>query len=564
MLKQITHLMFSLVLVFGFIGCGDSSNNKDDTTSPTITLSCDDSPSNEDDTTPPVITLKGNPTVTIEQGKKYTDAGATAKDDVDGVVEVIVSGSVDTSKVGTYTITYTATDEAGNEATKTRKVKVILSVTLDWQYPYKNILHTGEDENSYGSSSNTATKSWKNSENFKDIKLGDVTGDGKIDIIGLTDSGLKIFDENGNQQGLTISTHDGANYLILEDVDGDNVFEMIVGSKKESTTLSVKIYKYDGSVYKTFTRNGRYDFFLMKPIAYLGNNRLVIEYDSGYSMEPRGYSMWDISTSTELWYYDVGPDTAWNVSIADINNDGLKELVGDVFSGHNGATGSGYSGNGTITTDGDLYTIVINENGEEIFTKILGADFLGNNIYGDSSGSNGRGHHTFADMNGDGDIEIIAFVGHDTTYYQGTSHIKILDNSGTELYSTAVGYNAFYGRSYIIADLDNDGKKEIIVDANELNKFLIYDHELNLITSLENTNYYPILASDIDGDGKKEIIVKDGKKLHALSLDSSIINKKWSLNFSSNVLDCLVSNIDSDDKAELIVKTNDSLYRFDM
>ena len=517
-----------------------------------------------DDTTPPVITLKGKPTVTIEQGTKYTDAGATAKDDVDGVVEVTTSGSVDTSKVGTYTITYTATDEAGNEATKTRKVKVILLATLNWQYPYKNILHTGEDENSYGLSNSTATQSWKNSENFKDIKLGDVTGDGKIDIVGLTDSGLKIFDENGNQQGSTISTHDGANYLILEDVDGDNVFEMIVGSEKESSTLSVKIYKYDGSVYKTFTRNGGYDFYLMKPIAYLGNNHLIIEYNSGYSMEPRGYSMWDISTSTELWYYDIGPSTPNNISIDDINNDGLKELVIDVSTTHNGATGSGYNGNGTTTTDGDLYTIVINENGEEIFTKILGADSSGNNVYGDSSGSNGGGSHTFTDMNGDGDIEILAFVGHDTTYYQGTSHIKILDNSGTELYSTAVGYNAFDGRSYIIADLDNDGEKEIIVDAKELNKFLIYNHELNLIASLENINYYPILASDIDGDGKKEIIVEDGKKLHALSLDGFIINKKWSLEFSSDVSDCLVSNIDNDDKAELIVKTNDSLYRFDM
>ncbi len=78
-----------------------------------------------DDTTPPVITLKGKPTVTIEQGTKYTDAGATAKDDVDGVVEVTTSDSVDTSKVGTYTITYTATDEAGNEVTKKRVIKVV-------------------------------------------------------------------------------------------------------------------------------------------------------------------------------------------------------------------------------------------------------------------------------------------------------------------------------------------------------------------------------------------------------------------------------------------------------
>jgi len=78
------------------------------------------------DTIPPVITLKGNANVSIVQGTTYTDAGATAKDNVDGLVKVTSSGSVDISKLGTYTITYRATDKAGNKATKTRKVKVIL------------------------------------------------------------------------------------------------------------------------------------------------------------------------------------------------------------------------------------------------------------------------------------------------------------------------------------------------------------------------------------------------------------------------------------------------------
>ncbi len=77
------------------------------------------------DDSAPVITLKGEAIVSIVQGKNYTDAGATAKDDKDGIVAVKVTGSVNTAKVGTYKITYTATDKAGNKATKTRTVKVI-------------------------------------------------------------------------------------------------------------------------------------------------------------------------------------------------------------------------------------------------------------------------------------------------------------------------------------------------------------------------------------------------------------------------------------------------------
>ena len=77
------------------------------------------------DITPPVITLKGSNPMSIVQDSTFTDPGATATDNVDGTVPVIKSGTVDTSKVGSYTRSYTATDAAGNTATKTRTVNVL-------------------------------------------------------------------------------------------------------------------------------------------------------------------------------------------------------------------------------------------------------------------------------------------------------------------------------------------------------------------------------------------------------------------------------------------------------
>ena len=71
------------------------------------------------DTTAPVITVTSG-TDTVEQGSSWTDAGATA----DGGEAVIPSGTVDTNTVGAYTITYTATDAAGNVGTATRTVTV--------------------------------------------------------------------------------------------------------------------------------------------------------------------------------------------------------------------------------------------------------------------------------------------------------------------------------------------------------------------------------------------------------------------------------------------------------
>ena len=87
------------------------------------------------DTHAPVITLNGEATVTVFQDGIYVELGATATDDRDGDVNVTVSGSVDTSTLGKYTLTYSATDKAGNSASIDRVVTVVIpkltSLTLE-------------------------------------------------------------------------------------------------------------------------------------------------------------------------------------------------------------------------------------------------------------------------------------------------------------------------------------------------------------------------------------------------------------------------------------------------
>ena len=74
------------------------------------------------DTVPPVIS--GADDVAVEFGASFDPmAGVKAVDDVDGDVTgaVKVSGdTVDTSKPGAYTLVYTVSDAAGNEASVTR------------------------------------------------------------------------------------------------------------------------------------------------------------------------------------------------------------------------------------------------------------------------------------------------------------------------------------------------------------------------------------------------------------------------------------------------------------
>ncbi|TLX93211.1 MAG: DUF5011 domain-containing protein, partial [Thaumarchaeota archaeon] len=78
------------------------------------------------DTTPPVITIRGTNPVAIKLNSAYVDAGATAIDNVDGNVtsSITTQNNVNRGQVGSYTVTYTVSDKAGNTAQAVRNVSV--------------------------------------------------------------------------------------------------------------------------------------------------------------------------------------------------------------------------------------------------------------------------------------------------------------------------------------------------------------------------------------------------------------------------------------------------------
>ena len=79
----------------------------------------------DDDSSFPVITINGDNPATVELGNNYNDAGATAVDSNGNSLNVSSTGNVNTNIVGTYTITYTATDSEGRVSIATRTVVVI-------------------------------------------------------------------------------------------------------------------------------------------------------------------------------------------------------------------------------------------------------------------------------------------------------------------------------------------------------------------------------------------------------------------------------------------------------
>ena len=70
----------------------------------------------------PVITLLGDPVISVEAGSTYVDAGATAIDSEGNPLSVMTTGSVDTSVLGTYILTYSAISASGDIAETLQRV----------------------------------------------------------------------------------------------------------------------------------------------------------------------------------------------------------------------------------------------------------------------------------------------------------------------------------------------------------------------------------------------------------------------------------------------------------
>ena len=140
---------------------------------------------------PPVITIVGDNPMTMTVGTMFVDPGATANDPEDGDItsSIIKSGSVSTSTVGTYTITYNVKDSQGLAApTKTRTV-IVASQCSDGKD------NDGDGKIDYPADTGCDSPN-DNSENNKPIIT--VLGANPLDItIGtvFTDPGATAFDQ---------------------------------------------------------------------------------------------------------------------------------------------------------------------------------------------------------------------------------------------------------------------------------------------------------------------------------------------------------------------------------
>ena len=125
---------FGISRLLAGTGPGDSSSSpstENATTTDTSTQTVEETQAETTDPGEIVIGVNGSENTIVFKGEDYLEAGAHAAEPTDGVLnnKIETSGTVDTSKTGTYTVTYRVEDSTGHVATIDRTVTVVDSST---------------------------------------------------------------------------------------------------------------------------------------------------------------------------------------------------------------------------------------------------------------------------------------------------------------------------------------------------------------------------------------------------------------------------------------------------
>jgi hypothetical protein len=264
------------------------------------------------DPTSPVITLLGPNPLTLEVGTSYAEPGYAAADDQDGDMtsDVVVSGSVDHTTIGDYTLHYNVSDSSGNAAQeKTRTVSVVdtTSPTIDLLGDNPLILEVGvpysdpgytavdaydgdisSDVTITGSVDHTALGSYTLRYNVSDSS-GNVAGE-RARVVNVVDSTAPVIALLGvNPVTLALGTpYVEPGYTATDNYEGDVAADVTVAGSVDHGSVGSYVLTYNvsdssGNVALERTRTVNVVDTSAPIITLLGENPMVLEVGTPYS-----------------------------------------------------------------------------------------------------------------------------------------------------------------------------------------------------------------------------------------------------------------------------------------
>jgi hypothetical protein len=386
------------------------------------------------------------------------------------------------------------------------------------------------------------------------VAVGDVNGDGKLDLIVANDSSVSVLLGNGDgtfQPAVTYSG--GGSSVAVADVRGDGKLDVVVSSLNGGS-VSVLLGNGDGTFQPPVSYNsGGYGFFSSvtvadvngdgKPDLLVANHCASSSADCRYGSAGVLLGNGDGTFQAAQTYSSVGfaPDS---IAVADVNGDGRPDLLianvsaagGDTYGTVGVLLGNGdgtFQAAQTYAAGGPAEAVAVGDVNGDGKPDLLVANgnaavFLGNGdgtfqaarnytlgLYG-----GGAGAVAIGDVNGDGKPDLLTFYCDDSSC---TSEVGVLLGNGDGTFQAAQTFSpgGTYPGSILVADVNGDGKPDLLVashcasssaDCSYGSVGIFLGNGDGTFKAAQNYDFVglgadSIAVADVNGDGKPDLLV---------------------------------------------------------
>lgn len=213
---------------------------------------------------------------------------------------------------------------------------------------------------------------------------------------------------------------------------------------------------------------------------------LIFAVAACFDLQPRGLIAYDLKNRRSLWHFWMGAFPR-NLHLADVNEDGIKEIIVTTTAVSNGSAVNGYS-------DSLAYAICLNADGGVMWQRVIGGQFIDAVSW-------------LGDWHGNGHAELVIVPAEGSAVNHDTRRIMIINAQNGEMIRYINGADIFLGM--VVCDLDRDERCELVTGSAS-GDIRVYDRNLNLVQARQFDKRLDLLdAGDLDGDGSLELILRE-------------------------------------------------------
>lgn len=375
---------------------------------------------------------------------------------------------------------------------------------------------------------NLSVEQWSYNDGFGSvIRAGDVDGDGRQEIVGMSDwNYITVFDVDLRTPMWQITTSDN-DTIELADVTGDATPEILLGEGQWGT---IKVYDAKTQALLWSVANPEHGVSGIGVGDANNDGELDLIWGTGWTSSGADHLyLTPISRRTHTFAFP-DYDGPYSATALQMDEDDALELV--VFTA---STNSGY--------DGPAYFILDSATGAEQPELRLGID--GETSY------NGRWSFLTANMDVDPYQELILNIGND---------LYVLDHDGHRLVKR--NFSEPYKPDWV-GDVDGDGQLELVshssnrVNIHRLDTLAFEWRSISFSAGVAN-----VAVGDVDGDGHMELVFH-GLNSYLQAYDGQTHNLEWQMPRAQQASAVAIGNADAVGNLEIATIENGRIVFYD-